>query len=458
MTEYAFETAKQSSAAIFWSFAGQTLPGDAATPFSSYVPVAYQSTIAAAFARWSSVSGLIFSQVTDAATVPIRIGFGSFYNLAELGETDFRIGSRGIIAPDARIRLLDPATVPLVDDGGTYVYAPYYDVSLYQVALHEIGHALGLDHTTDPYTVMYPYVSPLNTDLAPGDIYGINALYPFFTVAALDPIQAEGDAGQTRAYHFAVTRYSDPSLTSTISYRLTAVAYPSLVGSATAAGSEFIGGGFPSGQLTFLAGSRVATLTVTVAGNTQPQPDQGFAVNLFSTNPLDSVTVRGTTNAVILDDDGYGQLNASSLGVYRFFDQSDGTHFYSTSLAERNTLLQSRPDLRFEGFGLHAILATADPTALPVFRFFDTGDGTHFYTISTLERDALIANRADLKFEGTAFYEHGQAQAGDSAVYRFFSANDGTHFYTASATERATILATRSDLRDEGVAFYAPSA
>lgn len=455
MTEYAFEIGKQNSAAVFWSFAGQTLPADAATPFSSYVPVAYQATIAAAFARWSSVSGLVFSQVTDAATVSIRIGFGSFPSPAELGETDFRV-SRGVIAPDVRIRLLDPATIPLEDQGGTYTYAAY-GVTLFQVVLHEIGHALGLTHTTDPATNMYPYASPLNTDLAAGDIYGINALYPFFTVVALDPIQTEGGAGETRSYHFAVTRYSDPSVFSTINYRVTGVAYPSLAGSATAAGSEFAGGTFPTGTLTFEAGSRVATLTVTVAGNSLPQPDQGFAINLFSTNPLDSVTVRGTVNAVVLDDDGYGQLNASSVGVYRFFDQTDGTHFYSTSLSERNTLIQSRPDLTFEGFGLRALLNTADPAALPVFRFFDTGDGTHFYTISTGERDALLATRPDLTFEGTAFYEHGQSQAGDSAVFRFFSANDGTHFYTASASERATILATRSDLRDEGVAFYAPS-
>ncbi|MGI4795761.1 MAG: hypothetical protein ACRYG8_17155, partial [Janthinobacterium lividum] len=50
------------------------------------------------------------------------------------------------------------------------------------------------------------------------------------------------------------------------------------------------------------------------------------------------------------------------------------------------------------------------------------------------------------------------AQAGDSPVYRFFDSNFGTHFYTASNTERANIVATRPDLISEGVSFYAPAS
>jgi hypothetical protein len=50
------------------------------------------------------------------------------------------------------------------------------DVDLYTVALHEAGHALGLGHTDDPNTVMYPYYR-FGAALSSGDIAGVQALY-----------------------------------------------------------------------------------------------------------------------------------------------------------------------------------------------------------------------------------------------------------------------------------------
>ena len=68
----------------------------------------------------------------------------------------------------------------------------------------------------------------------------------------------------------------------------------------------------------------------------------------------------------------------------------------------------------------------------------------------------MLATRPDLTFEGIAFYEDATPQAGDTAVYRFFDTRNGTHFYTSSDSERLSILATRPDLAGEGTAFYAP--
>lgn len=143
------------------------------------------------------------------------------------------------------------------------------------------------------------------------------------------------------------------------------------------------------------------------------------------------------------------------LPVFRFFDKTNGTHFFTASQSERDAIVSSRADLQLEGVGLNSLNASTQPSgATAVFRFFDSIHGTHFYTASQAEKDAVAATRADLKFEGVGFYEHTTAQTGDTAVYRFFDTTFGTHFYTPNATEAASIVANRTDLVQEGVAFY----
>lgn len=146
--------------------------------------------------------------------------------------------------------------------------------------------------------------------------------------------------------------------------------------------------------------------------------------------------------------------------VYRFFDATHGTQLLTQDATERDTILGTRPDLHFEGIAFQAIQPQqADTSAVAIYRFFDTTNGTHFMTASATERDTLLGSRPDLVFEpGSTMFEHATAQAGDVAVYRFFDQNSGAHFFTSNVSERANILATRPDMTMEGVAFYAPAA
>lgn len=150
-------------------------------------------------------------------------------------------------------------------------------------------------------------------------------------------------------------------------------------------------------------------------------------------------------------------ITPATVGVFRFFDTSDGTHFFTADSTERDQLVATRPDLTYEGIGLDAVsLSAADPNAEPVYRFFSTADGTHFFTSSTTERDGVQATRQDLTYEGVGFYEDRTQQPGDSAVYRFFDTVHGTHLYTSDESERASIVQSRPDLTLEGVGFYSP--
>lgn len=50
-------------------------------------------------------------------------------------------------------------------------------ILLLQVAIHEIGHLLGLSHSNDPSAIMYALYAPDRTTLSQDDIQGVTALY-----------------------------------------------------------------------------------------------------------------------------------------------------------------------------------------------------------------------------------------------------------------------------------------
>lgn len=180
MSDYVLEGPRWSSGLITWSFADQTYPNDGATPFTASVGSDYQSTVRAAFQAWASVANLQFENVPDSAdpgqAADIRVGFGTFSDSRAIGQTNFSTQG-GRFVPDVLIRLQDPGIEPLVANAdGSFTYSGYSS-QLYQIVLHEIGHALGLGHTTDPNAIMYPVAQPSNRTLDATDIAGIQALY-----------------------------------------------------------------------------------------------------------------------------------------------------------------------------------------------------------------------------------------------------------------------------------------
>ncbi len=52
------------------------------------------------------------------------------------------------------------------------------DIDIETVAFHEIGHALGLDHSADTEAAMYAYYQGVRRSPSPDDVAGISTLYP----------------------------------------------------------------------------------------------------------------------------------------------------------------------------------------------------------------------------------------------------------------------------------------
>ena len=185
MVSYAFIGPVWRPGPITWSFADFTYPVDQAS-FSFSDPLSLtpsaQAEVAQAIQEWARVSGLTFQQVADTpdpnAAADIRIGFGKFdiATTGEIGETKVYLGQYS--RPDTIVRMEDPTEIPLVPVNGQLVYTTAGGTPFFQVALHEIGHALGLDHSSSPTDVMYPVATAQNRTLSASDIAGIRALYP----------------------------------------------------------------------------------------------------------------------------------------------------------------------------------------------------------------------------------------------------------------------------------------
>ena len=95
----------------------------------------------------------------------------------------------------------------------------------------------------------------------------------------------------------------------------------------------------------------------------------------------------------------------------------------------------------------------------PIYRFFNKLNGSHFYTMSAEERDMVIAKYAGtFSYDGVGFNAYPEAveYMPLMPVYRFYNMENGSHFYTISPEEKALVLLYYGDTyRFEGVAFYA---
>ena len=140
-------------------------------------------------------------------------------------------------------------------------------------------------------------------------------------------------------------------------------------------------------------------------------------------------------------------------GVYRFFNAANGTHFYSASEDERDSVINDLDTFLYEGAAYRsAPLGAQDSHS--VWRFFNEDTGVHFYTISESERDSVIDSLPKFVFEGPAYEANDVQVEGSTGLHRFFNTETGTHFYTASDAEQENVELNLPEFTYEGIAFY----
>ena len=148
----------------------------------------------------------------------------------------------------------------------------------------------------------------------------------------------------------------------------------------------------------------------------------------------------------------HSTAQAGEMTLYRFSRPGTGTHFYSTSAAERDTVIGDA-GYRYEGPVAYVLRPAPDRAGTrPLHRFYRPGSGTHFYT-STQAEYARVLGFPQYALDGVAGRVHTGAGAGRVPMYRFFRPGSGTHFYTASAAEVEQVK-TMPGYTFEGTAFF----
>lgn len=207
-----------------------------------------------------------------------------------------------------------------------------------------------------------------------------------------------------------------------------------------------VGGSSGSGLLARLGNDYLYTGTLKGGASSCATPDQADFYGRF-----DKAFEAGL--GAYLDPTNPGATNSSRSAIYRLYHTGKGTHFFTASAAERDSVVSKYLAYVYEGVAFYTYPRQAE-TLKPVYRFFNQVTGAHFYTISQAEKESIELKRPNFIYEGIAWYASTTSGSGTQPLYRFFNEKTGTHFYTTSAAEKDSIIAKYPSYIYEGIAYY----
>ena len=143
-------------------------------------PATWENVILKAAQSWAAVANVNFTVIpdsgADSGTGPDQQGDPTMGDIRIGG---FDMQDSGLLA----LAYMPPAVnnFSIAGDIGINTAQPFNinsnDYDLYTVMAHEFGHALGLDHSTDPNAVMYATYLGVDSGLGADDIAGIQSIY-----------------------------------------------------------------------------------------------------------------------------------------------------------------------------------------------------------------------------------------------------------------------------------------
>lgn len=164
---------------------GTITPPEGALARSGIAPDVFDAELDEAFAVWARIAGLRFTRADSAGTADIVIGAQAHPRGFAFTNVDFRPGRDGVAKLTRSLICFNPERRWKIGFGGdTRVYDLRY------MLIHEIGHAIGLDHAGPDGQIMgFRYGEDFRTPQA-GDVSGAVALYGYsrWPVARANPV------------------------------------------------------------------------------------------------------------------------------------------------------------------------------------------------------------------------------------------------------------------------------
>ena len=152
-----------------------TVPSELARKLDAQMPRAtWQNAILQAVQTWENVANVNVGVVADGGQAFGVAGASQF----DTRFGDIRVGGLPMDASDLAVAIPSSTAIAGTYSGDIWINsnAKFTPQTLYAAALHEVGHSLGLGHSTDPKSVMFQELN-VNTTLTQGDVAAIRALY-----------------------------------------------------------------------------------------------------------------------------------------------------------------------------------------------------------------------------------------------------------------------------------------
>lgn len=163
-----------------WPVTGFTYSFSTLSPDISFS--AERGIIGQAFGLWSNVTRVKPAEVTDGGSGSCAGNIRIWWASGDHGDGYPFDGAGGVLAHAFYPPPVNTSCVAgdiHFDEAETWVSPTFggTGIDLMTVGAHEIGHALGLGHSEDPYSLMYAYYSSRRAYLSYDDIAGIRAIY-----------------------------------------------------------------------------------------------------------------------------------------------------------------------------------------------------------------------------------------------------------------------------------------
>jgi hypothetical protein len=294
----------------------------------------------------------------------------------------------------------------------------YYVNDFSRVAVHELGHVLGLGHEDSGVsTIMGSYAGDNIIPLA-DDINGVAAIYGA-TVCTYSIFPSSGSFSAIGGNSSVTVTTSGPNCVWTTSENLSWV------------------------SLSPSSGTGSGTVTVTVTANT-------------STARSGSITIAGKIYTINQAEPIDNLNDDSRTPVYQFYSPTDDRHYFTNREGEKDYIIANWSNYwSYVGIAWYGF-ATEQPGTIPVYQFYSPSDDRHYFTSREGEKDYIIANWPNYwSYVGVAWYAYAVEEPGTIPVYQFYSSSHDRHYFTSREEEKDYIIANWSNYWSYvGIAWY----